>query len=166
MGALHPLAPSPAEFVHFCIDALTAETLLHVVDAVVMREPCLLEGDTSTAKTSSVLYVAAQVGQPVVRINLHGQTDTGELVGRFVPNDGASGDTDAVMNCVMGKRATTSAKRRPTDSIDKAQAVSAIAAETGSCFETASSGFILSGDWIESDAGALAIDILTNRAGT
>ena len=87
-GRRHPLAPRPSDFDHFTIDAKTAETLLHVGQAIAMREPCLLEGDTSTAKTSSVLYVASLLGQPVSRVNLHGQTDTGELVGRYVPNDG------------------------------------------------------------------------------
>ncbi len=91
-GARHPLAPSLEEFGHFCLDALTAETILHVAESVASREPCLLEGDTSTAKTSSVLFLAAHLGQPVARVNLHGQTDTGELVGRFVPR--ADGDAD------------------------------------------------------------------------
>ena len=92
-GERHPLAPSPAEFAHFCIDAITAETLLHLASAVSVREPCLLEGETSTAKTSSVLYLASLLGQPVVRVNLHGQTDTGELVGRYVPDDGEGGSS-------------------------------------------------------------------------
>jgi hypothetical protein len=52
-----------------------------------MGEPCLLEGETSTAKTSAVLFLAAQLGQPVVRLNLNGQSDTGELIGRYVPAD-------------------------------------------------------------------------------
>ena len=56
-----------------------------VAQAVALREPCLLEGVTSTSKTSSILYLAALLNQPVVRLNLNGQTDTGELVGRFVP---------------------------------------------------------------------------------
>ena len=89
-GERHPLAPALSEFQHFCLDDQTAATLLHLAQAVVMREPCLLEGETSTAKTSSILYLAAHLGQPVLRVNLHGQTDTGELVGRYVP-DATSG---------------------------------------------------------------------------
>ncbi len=83
----HPLAPALAEFRHYCLDAPTADTVLHVAKAVSVREPCLLEGETSTAKTSAVLYLAALLGQPVVRLNLHGQTDTGELIGRHVPSE-------------------------------------------------------------------------------
>jgi hypothetical protein len=77
--------PDLQAFRHFCLDPLTAETLQHVVTSVALREPCLLEGETSTSKTSSILYLAGLLNQPVVRINLNGQTDTGELVGRFVP---------------------------------------------------------------------------------
>ncbi len=84
------LAPHPTAFAHYCVDQLTAENLEHVALAVELREPCLLEGETSTSKTSCVLYLAALLGQPVVRLNLNGQTDTGELVGRFQPQQLAS----------------------------------------------------------------------------
>ena len=81
------LAPPLTSFGHYCIDALTAATLEHVALGVALGEPVLLEGETSTSKTSSILYLAALLGQPTVRINLNGQTDTGELVGRYVPDD-------------------------------------------------------------------------------
>ena len=81
------LAPPLAAFAHYCIDELTAATLEHVALGVALREPVLLEGETSTSKTSSILYLAALLGQPAVRINLNGQTDTGELIGRYVPDD-------------------------------------------------------------------------------
>jgi hypothetical protein len=80
-----PFIPDPAGFAHFCLDGRTAETLAHLAAAVALREPCLMEGETSTSKTSTVLYLASLLRQPVVRINLNGQTDTGELVGRYVP---------------------------------------------------------------------------------
>jgi hypothetical protein len=80
-----PFIPDPAAFAHFCLDGRTAETLAHLAAAVALREPCLMEGETSTSKTSTVLYLASLLRQPVVRINLNGQTDTGELVGRYVP---------------------------------------------------------------------------------
>jgi len=81
----HAFAPDANAFAHFCIDQPTAETLSHLALSVSLNEPCLLEGETSTSKTSSILFLASLLGQPVVRINLNGQTDTGELVGRFVP---------------------------------------------------------------------------------
>lgn len=88
-GPRDPLAPCPSRFTHFCLDEKTASTLRHVAVSVLMHEPCLLEGETSTSKTSTIEYLAALLGQPIVRINLNGQTDTGELLGRFVPNEHA-----------------------------------------------------------------------------
>ncbi|MEW8026983.1 MAG: AAA family ATPase, partial [Candidatus Thiodiazotropha sp.] len=82
-----PLVPDPMQFKHICIDQPTAQTLLHIARSVDLCEPCLLEGETSTSKTSTVLYLASHLGQPVVRINLNGQTDTGELIGRYVPGE-------------------------------------------------------------------------------
>ena len=84
-GAPHPLAPAPRLFDHYCLDQRTAETLLHVAEAVALGEPCLLEGETSVSKTSIVQYLASLLQQPVVRLNLNGQTDAGELIGRFLP---------------------------------------------------------------------------------
>ena len=83
------LVPRPEEFAHYCLDQRTAETLLHVAESVVLREPCLLEGETSVSKTSIIQYLAMLLGQPIVRLNLNGQTDTGELVGRFMPQQTA-----------------------------------------------------------------------------
>lgn len=83
------LVPDAALFAGYCLDGGTAETLAHVAESVALGEPCLLEGETSVSKTSIILYLAHLLGQPVVRLNLNGQTDTGELVGRFVPRDDA-----------------------------------------------------------------------------
>ena len=84
------LVPRPSQFAHYCLDQRTAETLIHVAESVMLREPCLLEGETSVSKTSIVQYLAMLLGQPIVRLNLNGQTDTGELVGRYVPQDMAA----------------------------------------------------------------------------
>jgi MoxR-like ATPase len=84
------LVPRAELFAHYCIDTRTADTLLHLVESALLREPCLLEGETSVSKTSIVLYLGMLLDQPVVRLNLNGQTDTGELVGRYVPQDVAS----------------------------------------------------------------------------
>jgi|GEM_PF-637504 len=84
-GPPHPLAPAPELFHHYCLDRSTAETLEHLATCVALREAALLEGETSTSKTSSIQYLASLLGQPVVRLNLNGQTDTGDLIGRWVP---------------------------------------------------------------------------------
>jgi midasin len=64
------------------------EGLEKVAIAAHLGEPCLLEGETSTSKTTSIEYLAALTETPLVRMNLSGQTDTSELIGKFVPNDG------------------------------------------------------------------------------
>ena len=80
-----PRVPSRASFRHYTLDAPTLRQLRFLARAVRLGHPCLLEGDTATSKTSSVRYLAACLGQPVVRVNLNGQTDATELVGRYVP---------------------------------------------------------------------------------
>ena len=87
-GESGPLVPRPERFTHFTLDRRTAELLEKLATAIRLREPCLLEGETSTSKTSSIEYLASVTGTPVSRLNLSGQTDTSELIGRYVPNDG------------------------------------------------------------------------------
>lgn len=82
-----PLTPGLDRFTHYTLDRPTLEMLRFVARAVWLKQPCLLEGETATSKTSAVLYLAALTNHEVVRLNLNGQTDTSELVGRFVPND-------------------------------------------------------------------------------
>lgn len=84
-GERHELAPDQRAFDHYCIDQRTAEALYHVAESVLIGEPCLLEGETSVSKTSVIQYLAMLMNQPIVRLNLNGQTDTGELVGRYLP---------------------------------------------------------------------------------
>jgi hypothetical protein len=79
--------PNADQFSLYCIDQATANTLNIVGSNVASGEPCLLEGETATSKTSIIRFLAHLIGQPVTRINLNGQTDTGELIGRYVPND-------------------------------------------------------------------------------
>lgn len=76
----------PAErFAHLCLDATFLAAARAVALAAEARLPCGLEGDTAVAKTTAVLWVAHLCRQEAVRLNLNGQSDTGELVGRFVP---------------------------------------------------------------------------------
>jgi len=91
------LVPTAEELAGYCLDQPTAETLRHLALSVLLREPCLLEGPTGTSKTSSIRYLAWQLNMPVVRINLNGQTDTGELVGRFVPRAVSAGGSSPWM---------------------------------------------------------------------
>ena len=48
--------------------------------------PILLEGPTSTGKTSVVMFLAELVGQKVLRVNNHKDTDLEEYIGKYVPS--------------------------------------------------------------------------------
>jgi hypothetical protein len=76
---------SVERFAHLCLDATFLAAARAVAIAADSRLPCALEGDTAVAKTTAVLWVAHLCRQEAVRLNLNGQSDTGELVGRFVP---------------------------------------------------------------------------------
>ncbi|MDO8676575.1 MAG: AAA family ATPase [Candidatus Azambacteria bacterium] len=80
--------PKAEHFKHFTLDQRTLETLEKIATGIELREPVLLEGETSTSKTSSIEYLAMITGNEVARFNLNGQTDTSELIGKFIPNDG------------------------------------------------------------------------------
>jgi MoxR-like ATPase len=86
-----PMTPSKTLFSHYCLDARTLQMMRFVTRAVQLSHPCLLEGDTATSKTSVIQYLAALSGHQVVRLNLNGQSDTSELVGRYVPTDRETG---------------------------------------------------------------------------
>ena len=50
------------------------------------RHPVLLQGPTSSGKTTMVAYLAARTGHKCVRINNHEHTDLQEYVGTYVTN--------------------------------------------------------------------------------
>lgn len=79
--------PQAARFAGLCFDQGFVETLHAVLTGTCHAMPVALEGDTAASKTTAVLYLAHLLGQPVIRLNLNGQTDAGELVGRFIPSD-------------------------------------------------------------------------------
>jgi MoxR-like ATPase len=77
-----------ADLAMWVVDRTAAKALQHLAGAVARREPALLEGNTATSKTSAILFLAAQLGQPVTRVNLSAHADTAELIGRFLPEPG------------------------------------------------------------------------------
>jgi MoxR-like ATPase len=79
--------PQGARFAGLCFDQPFVETLHAVLTGSSHAMPVALEGETAASKTTAVLYLAHLLKQPVIRLNLNGQTDAGELVGRFIPSD-------------------------------------------------------------------------------
>ena len=54
---------------------------LQVIDGIIAGDHQLLIGHKGCGKTSVVLFIAASVGQPVVRVNFTGQVSISDLVG-------------------------------------------------------------------------------------
>jgi len=82
--------PPADQFAHLCLDSLFMKAARSVAIAASAGLPCALEGETAVAKSTAVLWVAWLCRQGAVRLNLNGQSDAGELVGRFVPNGHAA----------------------------------------------------------------------------
>lgn len=92
-GKFRGLVPTQDRFKHICMDQGFAETLRAVCIGASHDLPVAIEGETSSSKTTAVLWLAHLLGQPVIRMNLNSQTDAGELIGRYVP-DGGIADLD------------------------------------------------------------------------
>ena len=54
---------------------------------LLFKYPILLQGPTSSGKTSLVAYLAAQTGHHFIRINNHEQTDLQEYLGTYISDD-------------------------------------------------------------------------------
>lgn len=91
----HGIHAAAGAFAHICFDQSFAETLRAVCIGVAHDLPVALEGETGTAKTSAVQFLATLLGKTLIRFNLNGQTDAGELVGRFVPANPLDGIGEA-----------------------------------------------------------------------
>ena len=69
----------------FVLTKAVDRNLRNVVRAIaIARYPILLQGPTSTGKTSLIQYIATRVGQKCVRINNHEHTDLQEYFGSYV----------------------------------------------------------------------------------
>lgn len=82
-------------FDSFVVDEETAHTLLHVARAIDLAEPCLLEGPEGSSRAAAVLYLAAILGQPVLRCRLVPGGSGAVLFGGSIPRTRGSGPTYA-----------------------------------------------------------------------
>ena len=95
--------PEADRFANLCLDEPFLRAARAVALGVVERMPTALEGTTAASKTTAVLWLAHLLGQPVLRLNLNGQTDTGELIGRYVPTRGGE-NWDLASLAALGPR--------------------------------------------------------------
>ncbi len=77
--------PSADRFIHFTEDAFSLELLQKVAKGVALETPTMLEGGAATGKSYTVEYLAHLLNRPVYRMSLNGQTDTTDLIGKWVP---------------------------------------------------------------------------------
>ena len=78
-----PLPLDPAE--EYIITPSVEKKLVDLARIIVSRRfPILIEGPTSTGKTSSIEYLARKTGHRFVRINNHEHTDIQEYLGTYV----------------------------------------------------------------------------------
>ena len=98
-----PLVPPAEAFFHLCLDAGFMQTARAVAMGVRNRFPVMLEGETCASKTISIRWLARLLGQPAIRLNLNGQSDASELVGRYVPG-AATRENEAGLLAEVGDR--------------------------------------------------------------
>jgi midasin len=84
-----PFPPNPVE--EYIVTPSVEKKLVDLARIIVGRRfPVLIEGPTSTGKTSSIEYLAKRTGHRFVRINNHEHTDIQEYLGTYV-SDPATG---------------------------------------------------------------------------
>jgi MoxR-like ATPase len=71
----------------------------HVIDSIHAGDNILLTGEAGTGKTSMIEQLAARIGQPVLRVNLNGETRIGDFLGRL---NVVAGENGSVTDWVDG----------------------------------------------------------------
>ncbi|KAK9359479.1 hypothetical protein V1504DRAFT_208869 [Lipomyces starkeyi] len=75
----------PDDQAHYIITPFVEKNMLNLVRATATRRfPVLIQGPTSSGKTSMISYLAKKTGHKFVRINNHEHTDLQEYLGSYV----------------------------------------------------------------------------------
>ena len=93
-------APDPGLFDGICFDEPFLRALRAAVRGAAHGFPTAFEGPTAASKTTVVLWLARALGRTTTRLNLNGQTDCGELIGRYIPaRQGDDWDLQSLTAC-------------------------------------------------------------------
>ncbi|KAJ3798746.1 P-loop containing nucleoside triphosphate hydrolase protein [Lentinula aff. detonsa] len=80
-----PLPPDSAD--DYILTPSVEKKLIDLARIILTRRfPVLIEGPTSSGKTSSIEYLAKRTGHRFIRINNHEHTDIQEYIGSYVPH--------------------------------------------------------------------------------
>lgn len=80
-----PRTPPAEKFKDFVIDEFSLDILQRIAKGVALGIPTMLEGEAAIGKSYSIEYLAYLANQEVYRMSLNGQTDTTDLIGKWVP---------------------------------------------------------------------------------
>lgn len=80
-----PRTPPAEKFKDFVEDEFSLKLLQIIAKSVYLGQPLLLEGEAAIGKSSAIEYLAYLTNNEVYRMSLNGQTDTTDLIGKWVP---------------------------------------------------------------------------------
>lgn len=80
-----PRTPKPERFQDFIEDEGSIPLLQLIAKGVALNQPTLLEGEAAMGKSITIEYLAMLANQEVYRMSLNGQTDTSDIIGKWVP---------------------------------------------------------------------------------
>jgi len=80
-----PRTPKAEKFKDFVEDEFSLDLLQKIAKAIYLEQPLLLEGEAAIGKSYSIEYLAYLTNNEIYRMSLNGQTDTTDLIGKWVP---------------------------------------------------------------------------------
>lgn len=80
-----PRVPDAEKFKDFSVDKFSLNLLQIIAKAEALDQPLLLEGEAAAGKSYTIEYLAHLTNREVYRMSLNGQTDTTDLIGKWVP---------------------------------------------------------------------------------
>jgi len=87
-----PRTPKAEKFRNFVEDEFSLDLLQKIAKGVVLNVPTLLEGEQAIGKSYTIEYLAFLANKEVYRMSLNGQTDTTDLIGKWVPRSKSLAD--------------------------------------------------------------------------
>ena len=77
--------PLAERFDTFSEDEFSLNLLQIIAKSVALDHPLLLEGEAAVGKSYTIEYLAHLCNKEVYRMSLNGQTDTTDLIGKWIP---------------------------------------------------------------------------------